>query len=276
MSDFTRCFFISFITAAATSIVVYVVMSRLEENRFAPPAPGAAVAPQTSAARAPVPPAPPATVPAAVTLAAAPRSAEVPRLVGVATDDAKQILKERGLLLVMEAQRPDEAVPAGHVLSQSPLPGSELKLGGAVRVTLSTGAPPVELPNVEGMALETARAQLEGAGLSIGPVTARPDDRPQGQVLATRPAAGREVARGTSVELVVSGGPVEVEVPRVTRRTIGVARRVLRDAGLEPSNITWTYNQDYEPGIIVRQKPKAGATVPKGSTIRLWGSEPDE
>jgi hypothetical protein len=74
----------------------------------------------------------------------------------------------------------------------------------------ASGAERVEVPGVVGLTPEEAQNRLEGAGLEIGARSEAPSDQVgAGAVAGQDPAAGTEVERGTTVDLVVSTGPLE-------------------------------------------------------------------
>ena len=303
MSDLTKTFVVSVVTAAATSVVVYVLMARFDP-RFAgrspapvpagvasapvaaPAAPGlvgapvaAAAQPAAAAAPAAAPTAAPTAAPAAAPAAGTPdpvkKRVEVPRLEGQPVDQAKAILLERGLLVVLVEARNDDEVPADHVISQTPLSGSIVSRGAEVSVIISKGPLPVEVPDVTGLGVEPAEAMLREAGLRLGRTETRRSEAPKGEIIEMSPMAGQQAARLSVVSIVVSDGPALKEVPKVVRRGVSTARRAIEEAGFVPGRIVWTYDLDFEPGVIVRQEPKGGDMAPKGSEVKLWGSEPE-
>src|SRR4051794_17805044 len=64
-------------------------------------------------------------------------AAEVPPLVGLSPEQARGLLEPRGLLFVLDGERPDGIVPAGTVAEQRPLGGSRLLRGDAVHAQLA-------------------------------------------------------------------------------------------------------------------------------------------
>jgi len=76
---------------------------------------------------------------------------------------------------------------------------------------LSVAAAPVEtacvVPRLRGMALARARRSITASGCRVGPISTRHDTRVRrGLVVATRPAAGARLARGSRIAVVVSRG----------------------------------------------------------------------
>ena len=80
----------------------------------------------------------------------------------------------------------------------------------------------VQVPTLTGLTEDEARVEIGDAGLEVGDVTARNDDVvPAGRVLEQDPGAEDFVDPDTVVDLVVSAGKPQVEVPSV----VGLARR---------------------------------------------------
>jgi beta-lactam-binding protein with PASTA domain len=138
---------------------------------------------------APPPPSEPATV-------------RVPNVVGTRSADARSRLRSIGL---RPTQRPVESQrPAGTVLSQSPGPGAELREGGIVTLTVSTGPARVEVPDVVGLGERAAARELERAGFAVRLVdetTLLPTE--DGVVLRQNPSAGTSRRTGSTVTVTV-------------------------------------------------------------------------
>ncbi len=75
----------------------------------------------------------------------------------------------------------------------------------------------VRIPEVAGKSVTQARQLLEAQGLRTAATTARRFDAviAKGEVSATKPAAEREVQKGTAVQLVVSNGPRMITLPAI-------------------------------------------------------------
>src|SRR5205814_5779912 len=99
-------------------------------------------------------------------------------------------------------------VPAGSVISQSPVSGSSVAINRAVALVVSSGPPPVTVPNVVGLAQSAATSAITGANLVVGAVTQSSSTTvPAGSVISQSPVSGASVATGSAVALVVSSGP---------------------------------------------------------------------
>ena len=137
-----------------------------------------------------------------VTVSLGPELFTVPDVSGLDRSQAESELREHRLTLGDVTTEYSDAVPEGSVLSQSPAPGEALRLGRPVDVVLSDGPEPVTVPEVTGMTLEEATAELESAGLRVevrevlgGLFGGR------GQVLDQSPEPGTETAPGSTVTI---------------------------------------------------------------------------
>jgi len=201
---------------------------------------------------------------------------DVPTIVGLKPEQARQLLGVHGLLLMLSEERDDAKIEAGAICEQRPLPGSRVPRGTQVQAIVSSGqSRRVQVPPLAGGTAEAAAAQLHAAGLAIGVTTEQPSDLAKGLVISSRPASGTEVAPGTKVDLLVSHGPEEVEVPDVVRKGLSRARKMLKEAGLDLGRTTYDYDEDYGGGIVLNQRPEAGERVPKGTKIHLEVNESD-
>ena len=114
---------------------------------------------------------------------------------------------------VGERREPSNSVPEGQIIDTDPTVGSPVGANKAVIIIISTGVPPVLVPDVEGLLFDTGRLTLEREGLVIGLVTfepVEPGSTDVGRILAQTPPSNVEVNAGREVDLVV-GESAEVE-----------------------------------------------------------------
>ena len=149
----------------------------------------------------------------ALAVGGGPRAVEVPDLVGLTPERAKDELGEAGLELGESEGVQSGGVPEGQVAAQDPRVGEETAEGAEVDLKISSGPPApdtpdrVEVPGVSGLGVGAATAALEEAGCEVAGTREEPGPEPAGTVLGTDPPAGTAVASGAPVTLVVSGGP---------------------------------------------------------------------
>jgi eukaryotic-like serine/threonine-protein kinase len=141
----------------------------------------------------------------------------VPDLIG--TDEALARSQLEDLHLIPDVNTRDDDAPEGTVISQNPGPGSELKRNARVTLVVSTGAGSVVVPDVVGQAEDTARANLQSAGLSVEVIEQETEDRgDDGRVLDQAPTSGTRAHSGDQVTIVV-GVLVEPETTTTTPDT---------------------------------------------------------
>lgn len=89
----------------------------------------------------------------------------------------------------------------------------------------------VRIPEVAGKSVSQARQLLEAQGLHTASTTATRFDAvvAKGQVSTTKPAAKREVRKGTSIEIVVSNGPKMIALPAIVGQPISTVTAALDD-----------------------------------------------
>jgi serine/threonine-protein kinase len=152
------------------------------------------------------------------------------------------------------------------VASTDPPVGDELKPGSLVNLVVSKGPKPVKLPNLAGVAVAEAQAQLEAAGLVVTTTEEFSTEYAEGQVVSSTPAKGERVPVGSTVELVVSKGPPPVEVPYLIDMPKDDAVYLLQSLGL---NVEVNEPPFTPLDRVISQDPAAGTMIPAGSTVTI-------
>jgi serine/threonine-protein kinase len=199
---------------------------------------------------------------------------EVPSVVGMRPEQARDLLKPRNLLLAVAGERHDPRFAAGAIAAQNPLPGSQAPRGTAVQVAVASAAAALAVPNLAGLRAEDALRQLAAAGLQVGPQKTAPSPTvPAGMVIQTEPAAATTVAPQSAVSLVVSAGAPAATVPKVTGLRMTKARTLIEGAGFKVGRVRIGSNEDRMGGVILKQEPAEGATAPAGTAVDLVVNE---
>ncbi|MBM4186981.1 MAG: PASTA domain-containing protein [Gemmatimonadetes bacterium] len=202
------------------------------------------------------------------------RDHAVARVVGLPVSEAEQQLAAQGFKVEIEGEEPDPEVPAGAVLAQDPPPDLVVPEGTIVTLTRSGGPSPVPVPDVIEFETELATRVVLAAGLRLGDVDSVPSATPAGVVVATRPAAGTMVP-GSTIDLVVSQGPVAVEVPNVVGLTRAQATARLAAAGFRLGRAIRAEGRRGDPNIVLEQRPAGGERTTPGSRVDLiFGENP--
>ena len=169
---------------------------------------------------------------------------------------------------------------AGYVYKQSPVAGRTVREGQSVTLTVSLGIQYVTVPDVTNYLQADAEQQLKNLGLSVLVTQAVEPTVASGSVIRTDPAAGSQVAAGSTVVVYVSRPQVSTtaKVPSlVGLSSVNDARTLLVQNKLGLGSTTEQYS-DKPAGTIIAQNPAAGSTVKVNSRVSVTvsaGPEPE-
>lgn len=201
---------------------------------------------------------------------------DMPVVVGEQEADAVAAL--RGQRLEVETSYShDDDVPAGVVLSQDPSADAPLREGDTVAMTVSLGIEQVDVPEVAGRTLEEAVTTIEQARLVPGEVTrVWSDEVPtEGVVIQQSIETGQAVDKGSSVDLVVSRGPLTISVPDLRGQPVEDARATLEARFLEVEVVV-SPRPRLGPfvrgsvGLVEEQLPNSGEPIQRGDLVTLY------
>jgi beta-lactam-binding protein with PASTA domain len=132
-----------------------------------------------------------------------------------------------------------------------------------------TATTTVTVPNVKTLTFDEAKAELEGAGLTVvePPVEEESEGKP-GIVLRQDPPPDVVVDEGTAVTLTVSIEPPDVSVPNLATLDQAAAEAKLKEVNLEVGEVT-TEASDTDEGLVISQSPSAFELVPEGTPVDL-------
>ncbi|MEU9988692.1 Stk1 family PASTA domain-containing Ser/Thr kinase [Streptomyces sp. NPDC048045] len=126
----------------------------------------------------------------------------------------------------------------------------------------------VKAPNFVGNSYDTAKEMARNSDLKLGQITRKPcENQPKGNVCSQDPAAGSDVKKGDTINLVVSKGAPTVTVPDVQGIQFADAESQLKGKGFTVDKKTEV--SDRTPGVVINQDPPGGASKQKGTTITL-------
>ena len=169
---------------------------------------------------------------------------------------------------------------AGYVYKQSPVAGRTVREGQSVTLTVSLGIQYVTVPDVTNYLQADAEQQLKNLGVSVLVTQAVEPTVASGSVIRTDPAAGSQVAAGSTVVVYVSRPQVSTtaKVPSlVGLSSVNDARTLLVQNKLGLGSTTEQYS-DKPAGTIIAQNPAAGSTVKVNSRVSVTvsaGPEPE-
>jgi serine/threonine-protein kinase len=127
---------------------------------------------------------------------------------------------------------------------------------------------PVAVPFVAGTREPLAVRNVRNAGLRPRIKRESSTEVEKGVVISQSPSAGTKVQKDQPVDLTVSSGPPEVEVPSVVGKSRDDAISTLVNAGLKADPVV-SVPSNKPVGTVTGQEPKTGAKVIKGSRVRI-------
>jgi eukaryotic-like serine/threonine-protein kinase len=203
---------------------------------------------------------------AGVLLLGGSKQVTVPTVVGADQANAEARLRQEGFKTDTTPKTSQR--PAGEVIGQDPAGGSRADKGSTVELTVSSGPQQVAVPQVTGLTLKSAQGRLDRAGLKSSTREETSDTVAKGRVISASPQEGQKVDKGSSVSLVVSTGPEQVDVPDETGKSYDEASADLQAAGFKVTRKDQE-TTDKDPGTVLSQDPKGGGQAPKGSVVTL-------
>ncbi|MBX3180387.1 MAG: PASTA domain-containing protein [Candidatus Hydrogenedentes bacterium] len=190
----------------------------------------------------------------------------VPDLSGLTRADAEEQLESSGFTIGSITEVSSDA-PLGEVVGQSPAPGAVEPEGTPVDLVISMGLP-APVPHLIGLQRAAAETAIAEAQFTLGRVTERSSTATAGEVIDQTPAPGAAAAPRTPVNLVVSSGIQQVNVPNVVGRQAAEAGAMIASTGLTLGAITM--EEDSAPaGQVLSQSPSAGAAVMPGAMVDI-------
>ena len=125
------------------------------------------------------------------------------------------------------------------------------------------------LPQLRGVALTTAKTELQNLGLKSAVSGRRHSLLPRGYVISTSPASGARVGSGSPVSLIVSLGPLMIQVPNVSGQPLNTAEQNLRAANLIVGKVSRATSTTVPPGDVILTTPAAYSRWPQNKPVGI-------
>ena len=190
---------------------------------------------------------------------------EVPNLTGMTRDEAEYAITNAGFKLGTISEKQSNS-PQGTVIAQLPSADSLAIPGTAIDITTSK-IMSVEMPNLVGMDIDSAKEVLDIIRLEMGEITEQSSKSSPGIVLKQSIEAGTILLIGTTVDVTVAAKE-NVKVPDLTGKTLDMAVYLLRTAKLVKGSVVRKVSIE-KPNTVLEQDPKGGATILEQSPVNL-------
>lgn len=175
----------------------------------------------------------------------------VPDLTGKTADEAKQALKDKGLIPSAGAAQYSDSVAKDRVAGQNPAAGTKVNKGDTVEYYVSLGAEGTSVPDVVGMYEGAATAALNDAGFIVAADYVSSDTVAENKVISQKPGSGEKLKDGGTVNIVVSTGKEKPSTYSVTASVSGEGGYV------SPSSM----DVDEGGSVTFQVTPNSGYTV---------------
>ncbi|HEY3317637.1 MAG TPA: Stk1 family PASTA domain-containing Ser/Thr kinase [Coriobacteriia bacterium] len=198
---------------------------------------------------------------------------KVPDLTGMTEQNAINEIQAAGFQVGTRSEKNDKSA-AGTVVGQNPKPDTLVPVppSGLPRIdyTISLGVKMVNVPLVQGKSQDAATSALQNAGFKVKVQKQTSTDVPKGTVIDSDPSGGSQAPAGSTVTIIVSGGPEMVTVPNVKTLPEPQAQSKLEGLGFAVTVDSTATPDPSMVGKIVDQTPVGGSLAPKGSTVTIW------
>ncbi|MFW2380767.1 MAG: Stk1 family PASTA domain-containing Ser/Thr kinase [Acidimicrobiales bacterium] len=200
---------------------------------------------------------------------AGPRLVEVPSVTNRSQGEAEKTLTDLGFQFEARPVDAPEGVPPGSVVDQAPAAGEKLEEGSVVVIQVARSTLKVLLDDVSGFNLEEATRRLEEDGFVVDFSYEADLEVPENVVIRLEPEPGQQLERGSRVNLIVSSGPDQVDVPDVKGLSVLEASNELGRAGLPNPTLVYESSEEVAEGMVIRTDPDVGAQVSINRVVLL-------
>jgi beta-lactam-binding protein with PASTA domain len=195
---------------------------------------------------------------------------DVPDVIGEGRNAAERVLRDAGFEVSTDEQN-SSFEDEGRVITQDPGGGESVERGSDVTIAVGTGPETVGVPNVTGVNEVQAGQILGEVELVLGEVVEDYSDTvPEGSIISQDPGENESVEPGEAVDVTVSLGVEQVEVPEVYGISVEAAQARLNSVGIDSEPIEVA--GDEAAGTALSTEPGVGALVEPGSTLPLYYS----
>ena len=102
------------------------------------------------------------------------------------------------------------------------------------------------------------------------------DEYKEGEIISQDPVSGQSAEKGTTINVVVSGGQEYLDMPDVTDMSYEKAAAQLETMGFIVEEPEYEYSEDVAEGNVISSSPAAGAPILPGDSVHLVVSQGEE
>ncbi|MDD3802974.1 MAG: PASTA domain-containing protein [bacterium] len=195
----------------------------------------------------------------------------VPDITGLTIKKARTELEVRGLDLRIAGEEYSEKISSGLVISQNPLPFTNIKFYKVVEVIVSLGSEKIQIPKVYGLHISNAIDALTRAGFTVNDTNFDfCEDLDENIVMGTEPPFNSFIPKGSTVTVNVSRGKKNnyVFVGKYVNMSADSAVSLAKSLKLVPF-IYDSVKASILRSAVIAQYPDSGEYVKKQDTIKF-------
>ena len=191
------------------------------------------------------------------------------KVIGDSVGDAVRDLEAMGLR-VNTLELEDPVQPAGQVIDQNPVAGSEITPGTRVILFVSKGPAVEQIPDLENRPVLAAMNIISQLGWLASTSEEASETIPEGLVIRTEPPAQSKLSPGSRVEIVISSGLPVISVPSVTSLLEDSAVQILEEEGFQINLIEELLPaESVNNGRVISQSPQPEIEVELGTIVTI-------
>ena len=191
------------------------------------------------------------------------------KVIGDSVSEAVRDLEAMGLR-VDTVEFEDPVQPAGQVIDQNPVAGSEITPGTRVILFVSKGPAVEQIPDLENRPFLAAMNIISQLGWLASTSEEASETIPAGLVIRTEPPAQSKLSPGSRVEIVISSGLPMILVPSVTSLLEDSALQTLEGEGFQVNLIEELLPEgSVNDGRVISQSPQPELEVELGTIVTI-------
>ncbi|OGS45705.1 MAG: hypothetical protein A2539_08115 [Elusimicrobia bacterium RIFOXYD2_FULL_34_15] len=198
----------------------------------------------------------------------------VPNLIGKNINDMLDTVSSLNLYIKKTGEDFNTELQAGLIISQSPVSGSVVKEGKAIKVIVSAGGEVIFVPDLTNQTIRSAQVMLRKNSLDLG----EQDEKysytvEKGKIISQSPLARTSVRKDGLVNIIVSlGVPLEgtLLMPNFINKNSLEAEQWCVENGVIVKNTNMVSDPSIADNTIIKQMPEADAVINKGQSVEFW------
>lgn len=204
---------------------------------------------------------------------------EVPGLIGIKVNDLNQFDPDGNFIFMVIDSIFDDNLPKGAIVMQDPLPGSKVKSGRKIYLTVVTSQPETVItPDLVDLSLRQALAGLKAAGLKVEKleyISNMAKNAVLAQYFEEAPITpGTEILKGSAIKLVLGKGLRDetIAIPFLIGKTEAEAINILNHSSFNIGYLTYSDARDPAHSRVYMQQPPGSSDqrAEFGAYVDLW------